>query len=240
MNNLGSFIFGTVTGVAVGGIAAALITRNIYEKRCIKDINEMEEALEKYRNLAFSDDEDEVYDDEEDYYEEMPVKVSSNSDERINSNDGVKKYHHKVEESMASAAAIFEKKGTKDVTEGEKALKANPKFDPDGDPNIVEISKEKYQEIVSKKPIEGWSTDSLTYLYPQDELYYGYGTDNEELAETHYDMGREQIMGQSWRWATDYTDGESGVGYCYIDNSYLKKLFDIEIVVDLDLEEEDE
>lgn len=234
-------IFGL--GVLAGGAAGVGITyvalRSYFENKAAESIQQYVEYVEnKYHS---PEEDDEFFDDVDEEDEDEPLVKKDSRAWSEEDEAPIKKYHHYVpDEKTLSANGIFEKKGDKEVTEGEKALIKHPEFDPDGDPNVKEITEDKYQEIMGKEPIDGWSNDQLTYLYPQDELYFGYGTDNEELAEDHYGVGREEIIGQTWRWATDYTDGESGVGYIYIDNANLKKVFDVEVVVDLELEGEED
>lgn len=228
------FAAGAFVGAAAGSIITFFAVKNHFEDKAAEAIMDYSEYADNKIQEAL----DSLHDEEED--EEPIHRVQDNRAWSEEDEAPIKKYHHYVPEKQTLISnGIFakEKDEVKKVTEGEKALQENPaRFD---DPEIVEISEDKYQEIMSKPPIEGWSADDLTYLYPQDELYWGYGTDNEELAEKHYGVGRETIIGQIWRWATDYTDNESGVGYAYIDNSKLKKVFNIEVIVDLDLEEDE-
>ena len=121
------------------------------------------------------------------------------------------------------------KKEIEEVTEGDKAFAANPKFDPDGDPNIEEITEDLYIEGSDE-----YEQTTLNYIFGTDELFYGYETDNQELAESHFNVGREAIIGQLWRYASDYTNNESGIGVTYIRNHKLKYDFEVIIHVDLD------
>ena len=230
-----NIIFAAIGGAVVGAVAGVAATYLYFNKQTNEMLDEINDLIDTNEKLSRGIFEEESHED----ITEDAEPVEFVDPRELDNNEGVKKYHHHVAESMASAQSIFEKKGDQEnVTEGEKALKKNPKLVED--PMIKEISEEKYQEIMSKDPIDGWSADDLTYLYPQDELYYGYGTDNEELAEHHYGIDRERIIGQTWRWATDYTHGESGVGYIYIDNQHLRKVISVEVMVDLDLEEEED
>ena len=233
------FAIGFLAGATAGGAATYFITKNKLEDRAAQEIERYAEYAEnKIKNAieGSKENDDEEYEDvEEDDSDDEPIKKYHHYNPEANGIEGV--YNNGIFAKGKSDPDV--RKEIDKVTEGEKALKRNPKFDPDRDPMITEIKEDRYNEILSKEPIEGWSTDDLTYLYPQDELYFGYGTDNEELAEDHFGVDRETIMGQTWRWATDYTDGESGVGYIYLENKHLKKLLSIEVVVDLDLEEDE-
>lgn len=231
------FGLGVLVGVAAGGFAGYMISSRKLDKEFLEEIEELEDTVEKYRQKVYSHNieqaSSEESEDEDDTVDNKKPFIINN-DSKITENDGVKKYHHYVEESMASAAKLFEK-GDNKVTEGEKAIKENPEFDPNGDPNVTELTEDKYSDQVGEqKGVE----EALTYLYPQDELYWGYGTDTQELAEKHFKLGREKIIGQTWRWATDYTGGETGVGYIYLHNAYIKKYISVEVIVDLELEKE--
>lgn len=214
-----AIIFGV--GVVVGAAAGAFTTY-IYSKKVVDAaFAEVDDLIAENETLRRGEVETEETGPN---LEEADTAEDPDDRREYANNDGVKKYHHKFDIP----------KEERKVTEGEKALKANPAFNPDGDPKIKELKEDTFNELVEAA---GGDYELLTYLYPQDELYYGYGTDNEELAEDHYNMGREQIIGQTWRWVTDYTHGESGIGYIYIYNEYLDKYIDVEVMVDLTLEE---
>lgn len=99
---------------------------------------------------------------------------------------------------------------------------------PDG---IEEVDEETYLAD------DDYTRTTLHYVFHEDKLYYGYETDNEELATDFYDVtSKDDVIGPVWRWSSDYTDGESGIGVTYIKNDNLETVFEVIFNVDVDRE----
>lgn len=242
MNKGVIFAVGAAIGAAAGSIATYFIVKNHFDEVAADAIERYAEYAENKIQEALDRLHDDSVDDDEDEEDDSAPRTKDNRAWSEEDEAPIKKYHHYVpEQQILSANSIFVKNkgkgGEKGMTEGEKALLENPhRFD---DPNIIELDEDHYQELV-RNP-EEVDEDLLVYLYPQDELWWNYDDhDHRELAEVHYNLGREKIVGQTWRWATDYTGNDSGIGYCYLNNLYLDKILNVEVIVDLDLEEDEE
>ena len=232
MNKGVIFAAGALIGAAAGSVITYFAVRNHFDEAAADAIEKYAEYAEEKIQKALDSLHDDFVDDGDEEEDPDDDTVRAVKDNRVWSEDdeeSIKKYHHYIpEQQSVSANGIFEKGKENKVTEGEKALKKTP--ERRDDPNIREIDEVE---------ANNYEAIPLTYLYPQDELYWGYDTDTRELAESHFGRDREEIIGQLWRWATDYTDGETGVGYTYVKNDKMGLVFSIEIVVDLDLEEDE-
>lgn len=214
------FLLGVLTGGAAGATAAYFITRNRiidqtndildqYAEDCKQKIQEIEDYYEG--NLGDVED----LDDESD--------EPKNLDPEVANNDGVKKYHHYAGgfgEDSAQKVFSHVKMEDEEVTEGEKALKADVSLDDVS--GIEEITEDDFLNDEENDPV------TLDYDFNNDKLYWGYGTDNEEEAETRFNKSREEIIGKIWRWATDYIkDPDEGTGAAYVRNENLGKIFEV-------------
>ena len=225
-------IFGI--GGLVLGAAAGAAGMYLYKNREIKDLTDelndmMDEinmlkhpvlgkAIRTAEEMEKQIEEDSNVDDPEDDEEPEP--------------EGVKKYHHyKATGGVSSVQALFEKEG--DVTEGQKALKDDPKLmDYDDIVGLEEINDVEFLELQEKD----YDPVYLDYDGNQDTLVWGKDTDTETIAESKFGLGRNALIGPCWRWFTDYIPEGEGTGAFYIKNDNLKKVF--EVVVHYDPEGE--
>ena len=98
---------------------------------------------------------------------------------------------------------------------------------------ITEVTEE---EVLQPEDEDDFARITLDFLWPQNELYFAYNQDEMEEAEDHYHEEREDIIGQCWRYAPDYTDNETGIGAAYIRNYKMKAIFEVVFHVDMELE----
>jgi hypothetical protein len=231
MKELGIFFLGLATGLAAGGVGMYFYTK----KKCDQTIEEEIEAYAEYAEAKMEHmkkliSEDNVPESEEERAE----------DEEMKNNEGVKKYHHQ-DEGIASLAGRqpFGKKETK-----EKEMAGT--WDQPTD-DIIEINDAEFvKTFVNDKtgPYDKVTLDLLWYGTEENlsewdnNLYWGYGTDNECLAMTkpeYKNLNISDILGQVYRWCSDYLLDENGewnadgVGSFYVRNHNLKQ--DIECVV---------
>ena len=219
-----AFLLGVLTGGAAGATAAYFFARNYfidhynivldqYAEDCKKKIQEIEDYYEDNLSEAVYIAKYKMKDGEE----------NQGLDPEVANNDGVKKYHHYAGGfAEDSAQKIFSQVKTEDeeVTEGEKALKADVSLDDI--PGIEEITEDDFLNDEENDPV------TLDYDFNEDKLYWGYGTDNEVEAEIHFSKLREEIIGKIWRWATDYIkDPDEGTGAAYVRNTNLGKIFEV-------------
>lgn len=226
MNNGVSFLLGLVVGAAAGGTAVYFVTKNKIEDRAADEIESYaqyaEEKIDRIRSKFEGPKETKT----EESSDEDPVQ-----EEEIP--EHAKKYHKYSKATGETAQSVFEKKTVEkeieEVTEGQKAIKKNPKLkDIDGIEELNEDDLLKYEED------ENFSTVYLDYDVNTDELMWGSGTDNELIAEAKFNKGREELIGQFWRWAPDYVDAETGVGSFYVLNKNINKLFVVTVHFDED------
>lgn len=218
------FAIGTVFGAAAGAAGMWFYNKK-KEDAYIDEINELIKENEDLNHFIDNLPEDDMEDDEED--DEDPVEPARDD---LDEMDGVKKYHHYKAESGMGVQALFEKKET-DVTEGQKARKENPKLlnyeDVVGLDEINEMEFLEYQE-------KDYDPVYLNYDGNEDILLWGKDTDSESMAEAHFSLKRDALIGPAWRWFTDYIKDEDGTGAFYVKNDNLKKVF--EVVVEYDPE----
>lgn len=216
------FALGALTGAAAGAVATYFLINDRFAR-------EAEEVIDDYAKKC-SDKIDEVIE----YYEsrgsedldETPEQEVDMRDD-ISNNEGVKKYHHYsggAFESGSDVGKLFAKEDNK-VTEGQKDILEKPELeDVQG---VDEITEDEFLE-----GSEEYSPITLDYFFNTDTLLFGYGTDNEDIAETVYNKTRSELIGNIWRWAPDYIKDDSGVGSAYVRNSNLMKDFEILIHYD--------
>lgn len=238
----GGFYIGLFIGAAVGSVGTYFATRKMFALKA-------SDAIESYAQFA----EERIAKLEEKYKtgekEEEAEKSEADDDdsepeqhERVTEDVVIKKYHQyapqfdfdKRNESMDKNVLNEVKENISNAVNEhtKKALERKYNDVPD---YIVEVDSDEFLES-SIEEHDSYERVSLDFLFPQNELYWGYDTDCQEEAETHYNEEREDLIGQCWRWATDYTDNQTGTGSAYIRNDKLKVYFEVQFHVDMELE----
>ncbi len=222
-----SIIFGI--GGLILGAAAGAAGMYLYKNREVNDLtDEINGMMDEINILKHPVLREAIKVTEE---MEQQIEVDDPEDEEPES-EGVKKYHHyKATGGVSSVQALFEKEG--DVTEGQKALKDDPKLiNYDDIVGLEEINDEEFLEWQEKD----YEPVYLDYDGNQDTLVWGKGTDTETIAESKFGLRRNALIGPCWRWFTDYIPEGEETGAFYIKNDNLKKVF--EVVVHYDPEGE--
>ena len=241
MSNKLYFALGALVGAAGGSVAAYFLTRRHYEA-------EMDEVIDDYAERC-----KERIDDIVSYYEggkdaEESLEEPEPKPEEFASNEGVKKYHHynggQFDES--SVQSVFSQKNLdkvegggyrfkkeEDVTEGQKAIKEKPEFTPDIN-GIEELDADELQNAVDliKAGESTFSTEELVYDINKDELMLNYDTEDAILAEEYYGMTRTELIGDIWKWATDYVNEDTQEGDFYVRNENLGVIFLVNVIFD--------
>ena len=198
------FLLGLVAGAIGGSTATYFIVKDKIE-------NEAAEIIEQYaqhcedRISKFSQGEDS---------EEASESEVEESDNELDKNEGVKKYH----KDLASENTY--KKEIEKVTEGEKALVAEKEG------KIVvnkpyEITEEQYS-------LEAQQYDKITLeYYCEDDMLMC--TEPEEMAETFFNVGREELIGEVWRLGQDWIPEGKDAGAVYVRNDNMS--IDFEVIV---------
>jgi hypothetical protein len=151
----------------------------------------------------------------------------------------VKKYHHYGDNSFGSenVQSIFSKDNVKEVagavrfktdeerseseeekvTEGQKDILKRPQLDDV--PGVDEITSEEWDALDDDE----YTRVYLQYDINEDKLY----TNDGDIAEEAYAKMRHELIGNCWRWATDYWNEETGEGDFWIKNDNLKIAFQV-------------
>lgn len=225
MNKTTYFVLGTVFGAVAGSVTTYFATKRVFAQKAAKAIEDYAEyADDKIQqkidrlNELINKDAEEVLDEE--------------NEEPEAENEGVKVYQNQYAPQMTLEELANRRKETGAKNEVIEATEDKEKVTvhnfPDG---IEEVDEETYLAD------DEYERTTLHYVFHEDKLYYGYETDNEELATDFYDVtSKDDIIGPVWRWASDYTDGESGIGCTYIKNDNLETVFEVIFNVDVDRE----
>lgn len=216
------FTIGAAFGAVLGGVGTYYIMKDKMEQQIAEEIDSyIQYANKKKEKLKKSSEE----------------KIEETSSNEESKNEKVYKYYKgSLRDLEISTDRSEVKKEIEDaINEKEEIEETEEKVDPfNNDPNIEEITEDDYID-----GYEDYNQTTLDYIFRTDALFYGYETDNQELAEGHFNNGREAIIGQLWRYASDYIDENDNVGVAYIRNHKLK--YDFEVIMHGNFEyEEDE
>lgn len=220
-NQLGIFVLGFVAGLATGGTAAYFLTK----KRAEAQIEEEIEAYAEYADAKIEHMKSLIADGK--------IDEPEREDEEVTNNEGVKKYHHQ-DEGIASLAGR-QPFGKKETEEKEMAGTWDQPTD-----DIVEISGDEFLKTYADPDAGPYDKVTLDLLFDgetddndwDNQLYWGYGTDNEELAmlrPEYKNCSIADIVGQVYRWCIDYVSEDEMVGSFFVRNHNLHQ--DIECVV---------
>lgn len=212
------FVLGILAGAAGGSVATYFITKDHFEQKAAEEIEayaeHAEERLQNYISSHYEEDLDDL-DSPEPAIKSTNVPVKD--EDVISHNPGVKKYHHYNGGFEETA------KEETDVTEGQKDILQRPELEDV--PGVEELDSEEFDLL---------DDDEYTRVYLQynantDELT----TNDGEIAEEAYAKTRSELIGNMWRWATDYAEKEEDL---YVKNDNLKIAFEVGIMFDPDLE----
>ena len=209
------FALGALTGAAAGSAATYFVLRDTFEQRAADEIEAYaQHAEERLQNYISSHYEDDNLDDEpEDPTISKSADVPVKDDDAISQNPGVKKYHH--------YQSGFMPEEDKNVTKGQEDILKRPQLeDVTG---VEEIGEDDFDNLDDLQ----YTKVYLQYDANEDKL-----TTNEgELAEEAYAKTRHELIGNCWRWSTDYV--EKG-GFFFIQNDNLMIAFQVEVIFDPD------
>ena len=211
------FVLGALTGAAAGSVATYFVVKDKFEQKAADEIEayaqHAEERLENYISSHFDEDLDSIPEKEEKTREATDVPV--HDDDAITQNPGVKKYHH--------YQAMDLTKEEKEVTKGQEDILKRPELEDV--PGIDELTEEEYDLLDD----DVYTRVYLQYDANEDTLR----TNDGELAEEAYAKQRHELIGNVWRWATDYVDKD---GFFFIKNDNLLIAFQVEVIFDPDAE----
>ena len=221
MKNLGIFLLGLATGLTAGGVAGYFVTR----KKCDEMIDREIEAYAEYTEAKIEH--------MKALLSEGAIEEPERKDEEVQKNEGVKKYHHQ-NESISSIAGR-QPFGKKETEEKEMAGTWDQPTD-----DIIEISEEEFLKTFTSPDVGPYSKIALDLLFDgetededwDNQLYWGYGTDNEMLAMLRPEYQTKHIrdiLGEVYRWCIDYVDEDETVGSFFVRNHILHQ--DIECIV---------
>lgn len=218
------FLIGTVVGGGIGAGVTAYFLKDKYEREACDIIDEYHDRCES-RILqimqAYGVEEVDAEDIQNDSDDNDGEDHRDSRDDYAN-NEGIKKYHH--------YAAPFngEKKDKMedDMTKGQEDVLKYPKYD-DCPEWIEEITEDDF--MVEEKKTEDIY---MVFDFNQDRLLMNPDREDEIDAEEQLHMSRSEIIGNFWKFATDYISDDDGTGAFYVRNNRLMK--DIEVIVRYD------
>ncbi len=217
------FLLGTVVGAAGGVGVTAYFLKDKYEKEACDAIDAYYDRCEsRIRDImeAYGVRDEDIEKLEESSEDEETTKEDPRND--INNNEGVKKYHR-----YSAPFSEDKKKGIEDdMTKGQEDVEKYPKIDDCPD-YIEEIDEDTF--MVEEKQHDDIY---MVYDFNADRLLMNPDTDDEIDAEEQLHMSRSEIIGNMWKWATDYISDDDGTGAFYVRNNRLMK--DIEVIVRYD------
>ena len=218
MNNGVTFALGLVVGLAAGGTATYFIVKDKFEQKAADEIEAYaQHAEERLQNYISSHYEDEDLDDliEEEATEGRSSNVPVHDDDAVSQNPGVKKYHH--------YQSGFMPEEDKNVTKGQEDILKRPQLEDV--PGIEELDEDEFNNLDDDR----YTRVYLQYDANEDKLF----TNDGDIAEEAYAKMRHELIGNCWRWATDYVDKG---GMFYIQNDNMNVAFAVEVAFDPDAE----
>ncbi len=217
------FLLGTVVGAAGGAGITAYFLKDKYQKEACDAIDEYYDRCEsRIRDImeAYGVRDEDIEKLEENSDDEEKAEEDPRDD--IKNNEGVKKYHR-----YSAPFSEDKKKGIEDdMIKGQEDLLKHPNF-KDCPSYIDEITEDDY--MVDEKE---YDDIYMTYDVNTDRLLMNPDTEDEIDAEEQLHMSRSEIIGNMWRWSTDYISDDDGTGAFYVRNNRIMK--DIEVIVRLD------
>lgn len=203
-------------GIAVGAISGSIVTYFALVKKlkaeCDAEIERYAAHCEERISRLSNDEEDDISEESEE----------EDSDEPLN--EGVKKYHQgNVVRLDQAYNSVFAKEGEVRTDVVEEIKESAGDFDK---LEVVEITEKQFDE-------SEYTKQELDYEFIDEDDHPGvltmYGSD--ELAEDHYNLSRDQIISETWKWAPDYVDDNTGVGAFYIQNDILRTVFKVNVIM---------
>lgn len=219
MNKSAYFAIGTILGAVGGSVATYFLTKEMFENYASEEIERYaEHCEERIARLTEGDDE------KEEETEEPEAKGLDPEDEAINSNAGVKKYHHQLDSiSSYGANNIFVKEEKK----------------PKDSKLINDIDEDEFMNNEN-----GYEKQTLDIFLGDDNYIcgiWGYETDNEEDAEKKWNRKLSELIGSGHTYdelVSYCKDSEDGIGLIYVKNDEL--MIDFELVIHDDREDDKE
>lgn len=214
MNNSIIFALGALTGAAAGSVATYFVLKDKFEQEAAEEIEayaqHAEERLQNYISSHYEDD-DVMNDPEEGSEPVKSTNVPVKDEDAISQNPGVKKYHH--------YQSGFIPEEDEKVTKGQEDILKRPQLEDV--PGIEELDEDEFDNLDDDR----YTRVYLQYDANEDKLF----TNDGDIAEEAYAKMRHELIGNAWRWATDYVDKG---GMFYIQNDNLNIAFAVEVAFD--------
>lgn len=234
MNNRVIFAIGVLAGAGIGSVATYFGLKRHFQTVVDQEIDDYAERCSERIEDIIS-----YYEggkDAEESLEEDSEPEEAPEPEEYRHNEGVKKYHHYANSSDDNVQSVFSKDNIKEVagavrfkseeekvTEGQKDILKRPELEDV--PGIEELDEDEFDNLDDDR----YTRVYLQYDANEDKLF----TNDGDIAEEAYAKLRHELIGNCWRWATDYVDKG---GMFYIQNDNLMVAFAVEVQFDPDAE----
>ena len=224
MNKSLCFVLGTLFGAGAGSAATYILTKRIVEDRAAEEIEDYADHRNK-REYALKEEISDlkrqlgVINEKE--LQPHVAEPTDDEDSRINSNEGVKKYHHYEGSDLPEYASkrIF-KKTTKEEEMAKKEVK-----------HVSEITEAQFMDSDYEK-----QTIDVLFHYNDgkgkiDEIW-GYQTDNETTCQDRFGKGLIDLIGIDGEDMLDWVEVDEGTAVKYFFNDDMKTGFEVVIHCD--------
>ena len=224
MNKTICFVMGALFGACTGSATTYVLTKRFIEDKAANEIEDYADHRDR-REQALKEEISDLKSklgliNEKD----LRPHVSESSDDedyRINSNEGVKKYHHYDGDQLPEYASkrIF-KKPIKEEEMAKKEVK-----------NVSEISESAFLSSDRDK-----QTIDVLFRYRDnavDEIW-GYQTDNQTTCKARFGKGLIDLIGIDGEDMLDWVEPDEGTAVKYFRNSEMDTDFEIVIHCDHD------
>ena len=216
MNKALYLAIGSVLGAAAGSITTYFVVKGRFEAERDEAIEEYAEHAESRIEAIKERYEDNVVGNLDSEEEEID---DPDQDEKINNNEGVKKYHHYDGQELPEYASkrIFKK-----TTKEEEMAKKEVNY-------IQELKEIDYLDSDMEK-----QTIDVLFHYEGDvvEELWGYQTDNQTTCQAKFGKGLIDLIGIDGEDMLDWVEPDEGTAVRYFRNSELG--IDFEIVIHCD------
>ena len=214
MNKSLYFVLGALFGAAGGSVATYMVTKEMFAMQAAEEIEAYSEHCEERIARIKSDHNKVIF---EEVRDKMTQLTNDPEEQKIESNEGVKKYHHNSGlDSGYGANHIFEK-----LAEGVEEAKKDSKL-------VNDIDEDEFMNSEN-----GYDKQTIDVMLGDDKYMcgiWGMGTDNEDDVDRKWGKDLEDLIGRSHTYDELLSIcGEDGLGHMFVKNDEL--MIDFELII---------